>query len=53
MTRLVLSSYADEVFGKLFIELGPVEFMKKVELKNLDPLVKGLIDRAIMQRMLQ
>jgi anti-sigma regulatory factor (Ser/Thr protein kinase) len=50
---LVSSSYADEVLGKLFVELGPVEFMNKVELKNLDPLVKGLVDRAIMQRMLQ
>lgn len=48
---LVSSSYADEVFGKLFVELGPVGFMTRVELKNVDPLVKNLIDRAIIQRM--
>lgn len=48
---LVSSSYADEVFGKFFVQLGPLEFMRRVELKNVDPLVKSLIDRAIMQRM--
>lgn len=48
---LVSSSYADEVFGKLFLELGPLNFMQKIEFKNLDPLVGGLIDRAIAQRM--
>ncbi|TIV81753.1 MAG: DUF4325 domain-containing protein [Mesorhizobium sp.] len=48
---LVSSSYADEVFGKLFLELGPIEFMRKVEFRNVDQLVKNLIDRAIMQRM--
>jgi STAS-like domain of unknown function (DUF4325) len=47
---LVSSSYADEVVGKLFIELGPIEFMRKVELQNLGPLVKGLVERAIVQR---
>jgi anti-sigma regulatory factor (Ser/Thr protein kinase) len=50
---LVSSSYADEVFGKLFIEMGPLDFMQKLGMENLDPLVKALIDRAIMQRMLQ
>jgi anti-sigma regulatory factor (Ser/Thr protein kinase) len=47
---LVSSSYADEVLGKLFIELGPIEFMRRVELTNLDPLVKSLVERAIVQR---
>jgi hypothetical protein len=49
--KLVSSSFADEVFGKLFIELGPLEFSAKLELKNIDPIVKLLIDRAIVQRM--
>jgi STAS-like domain of unknown function (DUF4325) len=40
---LVSSSYADEVSGKLFIDLGPLEFMKRIELRNLDPLVKALV----------
>jgi anti-sigma regulatory factor (Ser/Thr protein kinase) len=47
---LVSSSFADEVFGKLFLELGPVSFMGKIHLVNVDPLVRGLIDRAIFQR---
>jgi anti-sigma regulatory factor (Ser/Thr protein kinase) len=50
---LVSSSYADEVFGKLFVELGPIEFSRRLEFKNVDPLVRNLIDRAILQRMKQ
>jgi len=49
--HLVSSSFADEVFGKLFLELGPVEFSSKLELKNIDPTVKLLVEKAIMQRM--
>jgi hypothetical protein len=48
---LVSSSYADEVFGKLFVEVGPISFMNKINIVNVDPLVKNLIDRAITQRM--
>ncbi|MEM5474617.1 STAS-like domain-containing protein [Hoeflea sp. AS60] len=50
---LVSSSYADEVFGKLFVELGPLEFGRRVDIKNVDKLVRGLIDKAIYQRMRQ
>ena len=49
--HLVSSSYADEVIGKLFVELGPIEFMAKVKLTNIDPLVRDLVDRAVTQRM--
>lgn len=48
---LVSSSFADEVFGKLFVELGPIEFSSRFELVRIDPLVRQLIDRAIYQRM--
>ncbi|MGH8555957.1 MAG: STAS-like domain-containing protein [Methylococcales bacterium] len=48
---LVSSSYADEVFGKLFVELGPLEFASKFEFVRIDQLVRQLIDRAIYQRM--
>lgn len=48
---LVSSSFADEVFGKLFVKLGPLAFMQRVALRNVDPLVRGLIDKAIGQRM--
>ncbi len=49
--QLVSSSFADEVFGKLFLELGPLEFATKLELRNIDPIVKLLIEKAIVQRM--
>jgi hypothetical protein len=31
--------------------LGPLEFSAKLELRNIDPTVKLLIDKAIVQRM--
>lgn len=49
-TGLISSSFADEVFGKIFVEIGPLEFAKMLHFRNLDPTVKNLIDRAIMQR---
>lgn len=50
---VVSSSFADEVFGKLFVQLGPMRFMQAVRLVNITPTVHALIDRAITQRMLQ
>ena len=47
---VVSSSFADEVFGKIFHELGPVQFMNKIRLVNIDKTIRGLLDRAIVQR---
>jgi hypothetical protein len=47
---LVSSSFADEVLGKLFVEMGPLTFMRRFEFRNIDSTVKQLIDRAITQR---
>ena len=47
---VISSSFADEVFGRLFVELGPREFMSRIVLQNVDPTIDGLIDRAIVQR---
>lgn len=47
---IIGSSFADEVFGKLFINLGPMKFMNMVRFKNTNEIVNGLIDRAIKQR---
>ncbi|MDE0146458.1 MAG: DUF4325 domain-containing protein [Nitrospira sp.] len=47
---VISSSFADEVFGRLFVEMGPRAFMSRIEMRNVDPTVEGLIDRAIMQR---
>jgi len=48
---LVSSSFADEVFGKLFAELGPVSFMQHFDFKSLNEPAKQIIDYAISQRM--
>jgi len=48
--NVISSSFADEVFGKLFVELGPMNFMRMVEIKNAVPTISGLIDRAITLR---
>jgi hypothetical protein len=50
---LISSSFADEVFGMLFLELGPIKFGNLCKFKNVDPTVQALIDRAIYQRMKQ
>lgn len=47
---VISSSFADEAFGRLFVEMGPRAFMSRIEMRNVDPTVEGLIDRAIMQR---
>lgn len=47
---VVTSSFADEVFGRLFVAMGPRSFMTRIHMRNVDPTVDGLIDRAILQR---
>lgn len=48
---VISSSFADEVFGKLFLALGPMRFMQSIRLVNVSPTVQALVDRAITQRM--
>lgn len=48
---IVSSSYADEAFGKLFVELGPTGFARRCSFKSMDSTVQRLIDRSIMLRM--
>jgi anti-sigma regulatory factor (Ser/Thr protein kinase)/anti-anti-sigma regulatory factor len=50
---VISSSFADEVFGMLFAELGPMRFMGTMSFQNASPTVMGLIDRAIFLRMQQ
>ena len=49
--HLISSSFADEVMGKLFKELGPMTFAQRLEFKNVEPTVRQLLDKAITQRM--
>lgn len=47
---IISSSFADEVFGKLFAELGALGFMKAFEFRTVDSTIQGLINKAIEQR---
>ncbi len=47
---LISSSFADEVFGKIFVDMGPLEFMARIEICGGNVIVRQLIDRAIAQR---
>lgn len=48
---LVSSSFADEVMGKLALELGELEFRRRIFLENASPTNRGLIERAIALRL--
>ncbi|WP_432815008.1 STAS-like domain-containing protein [Sphingorhabdus sp.] len=47
---VISSSFADEVFGKLFLDLGPMKFMRMIQISNAASVVEALIDRAIALR---
>lgn len=47
---LLSSSFADEVFGKLFQEIGEKEYRTRMVLYNCEKMNKMLIDRSIHQR---
>lgn len=47
---VISSSFADEVFGRLFVDLGPRAFMSRIQIRRANATVDGLIDRAILQR---
>jgi hypothetical protein len=51
--QVIASSFADEFVGKMFVELGPISFMARIRQINFIPLVKSIIDKAIMQRVVQ
>ncbi|MGW0884361.1 STAS-like domain-containing protein [Streptomyces sp. NPDC002671] len=47
---VVSSSFADEVLGKLALEMGIVGFMGRFDLKGMTPTVSAIVNRAISQR---
>jgi len=53
LLQVISSSFADEYMGKLFLELGPLHFSASIRNKNMELLVKQLLDKAIMQRLAQ
>ena len=50
---LVSSSFADELVGKLFASLGPLGFSARVRNVGMEVMVRGLVDKPIMQRVAQ
>lgn len=50
---VISSSFADEAVGKLFVDLGPTTFATRVGHTGTEPLVRSLLDRAVMQRVAQ
>jgi anti-sigma regulatory factor (Ser/Thr protein kinase) len=50
---VISSSFADEYMGKLFLELGPLNFSSVIRNKNMESLVRQLLDKAISQRLTQ
>ncbi len=49
--ELISSSFADEIFGKIFASLGPINFMQRIKITGMNRLVTQLANRAIQQRM--
>lgn len=47
---VISSSFADEVFGRFFVDLGPMGFVSRFKFSNANLTVRALIDRAINQR---
>lgn len=47
---VISSGFADEVFGRLFVQYGPVKFAKYLNLLSVNPTINSLIDKAITER---
>jgi hypothetical protein len=50
---LISSSFADEFMGKLFLEIGAMNFTARVKNTGMEKLIRDLLDRAISQRLTQ
>lgn len=50
---IISSSFGDELFGKLFVELGPIDFSRSIKFQGINPICKSIIDMSIAQRVAQ
>jgi len=50
---VISSSFADELLGKLFKEMGAMSFSSLIRNLGMENLVRGLLDKAISQRLTQ
>jgi anti-sigma regulatory factor (Ser/Thr protein kinase) len=48
--NIISSSFADEVFGRLFVDLGPIVFMNRIKIVDAESEILGIIDKAISKR---
>lgn len=51
--KIIASSFADEVFGKLFLILGPLEFGSRIRYSAVNATCKQIINSAIQERAAQ
>ncbi len=50
---VISSSFADEFMGKLYVELGKENFNSTIINRNMQPLIRQLLEKAISQRVSQ
>lgn len=50
---VISSSFSDEAIGKLFLQLGAMAFSSRIRNVNMEPLIHGLLDKAVAQRLTQ
>ena len=50
---IVSSSFADELVGRLFVELGPIGFTARIRSIGMEATIRTLVDTAVMQRVAQ
>lgn len=50
---VISSSFADELFGKLMVDMGPVDYSRLVKLEAIEPICKSILEVAIFQRIAQ
>ena len=51
--QIIASSFADEVFGKLFVSLGPLEYGSRLRFVGVNGMVKEIVNKAILERVAQ
>ena len=48
---VVSSSFADELIGKLVMEIGFITFTQRVRMNGMNQIIAPIIDRSVAQRM--
>ena len=51
--KIISSSFADELIGKLVTEFGFYGFNNIIKLKNMNPSVQSIVQRSVAQRMME